>query len=112
MNPNNNKIFTPQEVLKILNEAYEMIVNQNKYKLDLNTKKSLYEGFYAGFMLLLKSPDLPPNIKDELIAKKSMVDYHYSSNIKYSEYNMLKIHKSVANKTLKNNEYLNKKAKI
>lgn len=41
----NNKIFTPQEALKILNEAYEMIVNQNKYQMknikqpiDLNTK--------------------------------------------------------------------------
>jgi len=118
MNNNNNNSITPKKALEILNKAYDIIVNQNNYHMisnkkpiDLNTKKSLYNGFYAGFKLLIKLPDLPSDIKFELIVKKKMVDFQYSSNITYPENNMLKISKRAANQTLKINEYLNKKAK-
>lgn len=108
---NKKNIFTPTKTLELVNQAFEMIVNQNKYHIDLNTKKSLYKGFYAGFILLIKLPDLPPDIKYQLIAKKNLVDLQYSSNITYPEYNKLKNHKRAANRTQRVNEYLNKKAK-
>ena len=115
---NKNKKFTPQETLQIVNKAYNMIVNQKKYQMknnkkpiNLTTKKSLYNGFYFGFILLMELPDLPSDIKSELIAKKNMVDLQYSSNITYPKNNDLKISKRAANQTLKMNEYLNKKAK-
>ncbi len=114
---NKNKKFTPQETLQIVNQAYDMIVNQNKYEMrnnkkpiNLTTKKSLYNGFYVGFILLMELPDLPSDIKSELIFKKNMVDLQYSSNITYPKNNDLKISKRAANQTLKMNEYLNKKA--
>jgi hypothetical protein len=120
-NNNKNKIFTPQKALEILNKAYDMIVNQNKYQMknnkqpiDLNTKKSLYDGFYAGFILLMDLPDLPDYIKHDLVVKKSIIDGKYSRNIKYREFNKLKIHKKITNnmiedKNLQNNhiKYLN-----
>jgi hypothetical protein len=117
MNKNNNNTITPHKTLTLLNNAFKIIVEKEKYymknsksPIDLDTIKSLYEGFYAGFKLLLKLPDLPYDIKFDLIAKKSMVDLQYSSNITYPEYNRLKNYKSFANKTLKYNKYLNQKA--
>jgi len=118
MNSNNNNSITPKRAYEILNQAFEIIIDKKKYHMikdkkdmDLNTIKSLYNGFYAGFKLLIKLPDLPSDIKYQLIAKKYMVDLQYSSNITYPENNMLKISKRAANQTLKDNEYLNKKAK-
>ena len=118
MNSNNNNSITPKRAYEILNQAFEIIIDKKKYHMikdkkdmDLNTIKSLYNGFYAGFKLLIKLPDLPSDIKYQLIAKKYMVDLQYSSNITYPENNMLKISKRAANQTLKINEYLNKKAK-
>lgn len=118
MNSNNNNSITPKKTLELINRAFEIIFNKNKYHMikdkkdiDLNTIKSLYNGFYAGFKLLIKLPDLPSDIKYQLIAKKNMVDLQYSRNITYPENNMLKISKRAANQTLKINEYLNKKAK-
>jgi len=124
MNKNNNKIYTTSETLTLLNNAYKIIVEKEKYHMknskspiDLDSIKSLYAGFYAGFKLLLKLPDLPDDIKFDLIAKKSIIDKLYIRNITYPELNMLKIHKSVANKQITENlkklanEYLTQKAK-
>ena len=118
MNSNNNNSITPKRAYEILNQAFEIIIDKKKYHMikdkkdmDLNTIKSLYNGFYYGFKLLIKLPDLPSDIKYQLIAKKYIVDLQYSSNITYPENNMLKISKRAANQTLKDNEYLNKKAK-
>jgi len=124
MNKNNNKIYTTSETLTLLNNAYKIIVEKEKYHMknskspiDLDSIKSLYAGFYAGFKLLLKLPDLPDDIKFDLIAKKSIIDKLYISNITYPELNMLKILKNNANRqnteNLKKlaNEYLTQKAK-
>lgn len=118
MNKNNNKIITPSKTLTLLNDAFKILVEKEKYNMknsktpiDLDTIKSLYTGFYAGFKLLLELPDLPDDIKFDLIAKKSIVDLQYSRNITYTENNMLKISKTAANKTQEINKYLNKKAK-
>jgi len=112
MNPN-NEIITPKKTLELVNQAFEIIINQNKYymkknkkDIDLNTIKSIYNGFYAGFKLLLELPDLPSDIKFQLIAKKSIIDKLYFPNITYPEFNMLKLFKSDANK--KNTENLKK----
>jgi len=123
MNKNNNKIYTTSETLTLLNNAYKIIVEKEKYHMknskspiDLDSIKSLYAGFYAGFKLLLKLPDLPDDIKFDLIAKKSIIDKLYISNITYPELNMLKILKNNANRqnteNLKKlaNKYLNQKA--
>jgi len=124
MNKNNNKIYTTSETLTLLNNAYKIIVEKEKYHMknskspiDLDSIKSLYAGFYAGFKLLLKSPDLPDDIKFDLIAKKSIIDKLYISNITYPELNMLKkslkimqIDKILNLKKLAN-EYLTQKAK-
>jgi len=123
MNKNNNKIYTTSETLTLLNNAYKIIVEKEKYHMknskspiDLDSIKSLYAGFYAGFKLLLKSQDLPDDIKFDLIAKKSIIDKLYISNITYPELNMLKILKNNANRqnteNLKKlaNKYLNQKA--
>ncbi len=119
MNSNNSITpITPKKTLELVNQAFEIIINQNKYymiknkkDIDLNTIKSIYNGFYAGFKLLLELGDLPSDIKFQLIAKKSMIDLQYSRNITYPQNNMLKISKRAANKTQKINKYLNNKAK-
>ena len=92
--------ITPRKTLTLLNNAYKIIVEKEKYHMknskshiDLDTIKSLYAGFYAGFKLLLKLSDLPDDIKFDLIAKKSIIDKLYISNITYPELNMLKIEK-------------------
>jgi len=122
MNNNKNKIFTPKEALQIVNQAYDIIVNQKKYQMknnkkpiDLNTKKSLYNGFYAGFILLMGLPDLPDYIKHDLVVKKSIIDGKYSGNNKYPELNKLKFYKKltdniIGDKELQNNHsnYLSK----
>jgi hypothetical protein len=118
----NNKI-TPRKTLYLLNFAFKILVEKeeyhmknNKTPIDLDTIKSFYDGFYAGFKLLLELPDLPDNIKFNLITKKSIIDNLYDSNIKYPESNMLKL-KNNANKQntekLKNlaKKYFNQKAK-
>ena len=69
MNENNenneNNEITPKKTLRLLNKAFIIILNQNNYHyIDLDTKKSLYDGFYAGFNLLMKLSDLPDNIND------------------------------------------------
>jgi hypothetical protein len=120
---NENKIFTHKEALKILNQAFKIILNQNNYhyientkkKIDLDTKKSLYKGFYAGFNFLMRLPNLTANIKYDLIAKKQLVDLQYTKNIANINFK-LKNYKNKANekntKNFKNkaNEYLNNKA--
>lgn len=96
MSSNNNKIYTPEQAYEILKQAFVMIMS--KKSMDLDIKKSLYNGFYAGFIFLIKLPNLDPTILGDLIAKKSILDKEYSKNITYNGYNMLKVHKSIANK--------------
>ena len=111
---NENKIFTHKEALKILNQAFKIILNQNNYhyientkkKIDLDTKKSLYKGFYAGFNFLMRLPNLTDNIKYDLIAKKQLVDSQYTKNIANTNFK-LNFLKNKANK--KNTENLKNK---
>ena len=51
--------ITPHKTLTLLNNAYKIIVEKEKYHMknskspiDLDSIKSLYAGFYAGFKLL------------------------------------------------------------
>ena len=121
MNENNenneNNEITPKKTLRLLNKAFIIILNQNNYHyIDLDTKKSLYDGFYAGFNLLMKLSDLPDNIKYHLIAKKQLVDSQYTKNIANTNFKLYFLKNKANQKNTENlkketNEYLNKKAK-
>jgi hypothetical protein len=122
---NENKKFTHTDALKMLNQAFKIILNQNSYhyientkkKIDLDMKKSLYKGFYTGFNFLMRSPNVKDDIKYDLITKKQLVDLQYTKNIENIEnINLnLKIFKNIANKKntkiFRNeaNKYLNNK---
>ena len=121
MNKNNenneNNEITPKKTLRLLNKAFIIILNQNNYHyIDLDTKKSLYDGFYAGFNLLMKLSDLPDNIKYHLIAKKQLVDSQYTKNFANTKFKLYFLKNKANQKNTENlkketNEYLNKKAK-
>lgn len=97
---NTNKIYTQEEAHELLNQAYTYLITDNIYGgLTLEQKKSLYEGFYAAIHFLMKlSKD--PVLKHDIQAKKEIIDDKYAKNIRYPNYNMLKVHKNLANEAL------------
>ena len=102
--------YTPDYILKIVNDAFEYITNRSKY-YNKNTKenidaakiKIMYDGFYSGYISLMNNPYFPLKEKKDLFTKKQKLDDYFIININNKTYNMTKIHKSVANRiTLKN----------
>jgi hypothetical protein len=112
--------YTTAHMLKIVNFAFKTIINRSENSnknIDTETLKIMYDGFYAGYVSLMKNPDFPRIKKIDLVSKKQMLDDYFRKNITYNTYNMTKVHKSVANKittqNLKNkaNKLLEIKAK-
>ncbi len=97
---NIDKKYTLKEAYELLNQAYTYLITDNIYKgLTLEQKKSLYEGFYAAchFLMNLSKDSV---LRNDLKTKKEIIDKKYATNITYTNYNMLKVHKILANKAL------------
>jgi len=102
--------YTPDDILKIVNDAFEYITNRSKYynknteeNIDAAKIKIMYDGFYAGYISLMNNPNFDFKKKEALFTKKQKLDDYFKKNIINKTYNMTKIHKSVANRiTLKN----------
>ena len=99
--------YTPDTILKIVNEAFEYIINRSKYynkntgeNIDPAKIKIMYDGFYAGYSSLMNNPNFDFKKKEALFTKKQILDDYFIKNItnKNNTYNMTKIHKSVANR--------------
>ena len=114
-------LFTTAQILKIVNFAFKTIINRSKNSnknIDIATLKTMYDGFYTGYVSLMENLDFPIPKKIDLVSKKQMLDDYFRKNITYSKYNMTKVHKSVANRittqNLKNraNQFLENKARI
>lgn len=97
--------YTTAQMLKIVNFAFETIINRSKYynkntgkNIDTATLKTMYDGFYAGYVSLIKNPNFPLPKKIDLVSKKQILDDYFRMNITYNNYNMTKVHKSVANR--------------
>jgi len=97
--------YTPDYILKIVNDAFEYITNRSKYynkntgrNIDSAKIKIMYDGFYSGYISLMNDPYFPLKEKKELFTKKQKLDNYFIINITNKTYNMTKIHKSVANK--------------
>ena len=109
----NAKKYNFDEYLKVLNNSYKVITNQSAFKHHNGTKinqeeiQTLYKGFYYAYKGLMEDKKLPKLIKMDIIAKKEIIDTFYLKNITYSNYNYVKLSKSVANKIPKNITYSN-----
>jgi hypothetical protein len=109
----NTKNYNLNEYLKLLNDSYKVITNKFSFKHHNGTKiseeeiKMIYQGFYVTYGSLMKDKKLPNPIKMDIIAKKEIIDTFYPKNITYSNYNFVKVYKSLANKIPKNITYSN-----
>lgn len=107
--PYNENFYDSKTILKLLNETYEVITNRLRYKnkntgkeISNDTLKSLYSGFYSAYIKLMKSKIISDDTKENLIAKKQILDIFFKKNITdrkiNKKLNTLNIHKSVANR--------------
>jgi hypothetical protein len=102
---NNEKKYTTNNYLKLVEDTFKVITNKLNYKHKNTGKnisheeiKTLYNGFYFGYKILMKDNQLPKQLKIDLIAKKAIIDSYYSQDITYPNYNMVKLSKNQANR--------------
>jgi hypothetical protein len=117
---NNKKKYTTNDYLKLVEDTFKVITNKLNYKHKNTGKnisheeiKTLYNGFYLGYKILMKDNQLPKQLKIDLIAKKEIIDSYYSQDITYPNYNKVKLSKNQANRIPANlflsNEHINNK---